>query len=58
MSLQSGERLNGFWYEEVVTSDLYLKMELKNIGINGESKYQVPTDGLHADPCTPLIIGI
>jgi hypothetical protein len=42
MSLQSGERLNGFWYEEVVTEDLYLKMELKKITFNGESKFQVP----------------
>jgi hypothetical protein len=41
MSLESGERLNGFFYEEVVTEDLYLKMELKKIGFNGESKFQV-----------------
>jgi len=40
MSLESEERKNGFFYEEVVTDDLYLKMELKSIGFNGESKFQ------------------
>ncbi len=40
MSLHSDHRCNGFFYEEMVTTTLFLKSELKKIGFNSESKFQ------------------
>ena len=40
MSLASDHRCNGFFYEEMVTSTLFLKSELKKIGFNSESPFQ------------------
>ena len=40
MALHSGSRNNGFFYEEMVTSTLFLKQELKKIGFNTESPFQ------------------
>ncbi len=40
LSLQADHRCNGFYYEEMVTSTLFLKSELKRIGFNSESKFQ------------------
>jgi thermospermine synthase len=40
MSLESKQRCNGFYYEEMVTTTLFLKSELKSIGFNSESPFQ------------------
>ncbi len=40
MSLESNHRCNGFYYEEMVTTTLFLKSELKTIGFNSESPFQ------------------
>mmetsp|Transcript_62270 Transcript_62270/g.146812 ORF Transcript_62270/g.146812 Transcript_62270/m.146812 type:complete len:320 (-) Transcript_62270:26-985(-) len=40
MALASGERGNGFWYEEQVTKELLIKAELRAISFDGQSEFQ------------------
>lgn len=40
MALETGARCYGFWYEEQVTEELLLKMSLRKILFEGESKFQ------------------